>query len=89
MKVEQSKILGEAGTGYEDGKKGEFECENCRYFRPGESSCGNAVMVARSKQPLLASGGRKVDAEGCCEYGDRLGKIEPEERAERSRFYGE
>lgn len=74
--VGQSAVQGEPFTGYENGDKGEFECENCHFFDPSDSSCGQKVMVARSKQPLLKNGRRQVDPEGCCEYVKRIGRAE-------------
>lgn len=74
-------IHGEAGTGYENGKLGEFECENCHYYRESDSSCGQSTMVALSKQPKVGTR-VKVDPEGCCEFVDRMGKIEPHEADE-------
>ena len=68
-------ILGEPKTGYEneDGK-GEFECENCHYYDPKDSSCGESNMVKNSRQPMNDRGRREVEPEGCCEFVDRIGK---------------
>jgi hypothetical protein len=69
--IDISAIKGEPGTGYESGAKGPFRCDNCEYYKNG--SCGQKNMVANSKQPLTKDGRRKVDANGCCEYVDRIG----------------
>ena len=82
--VDQSKIHGEPGTGYEGPKGlGEFECGNCRYFDPASSSCGQSTMKAKSKRPRLKNGRVEVDAEGCCEYVERIGKVEEHEEKEQ------
>jgi len=75
VSINTSAIKGEPGTGYEgeDGL-GEFECENCKFFRASESSCGQKDMMQKSKQPRLKNGRVKVDKEGCCEYVARIGK---------------
>lgn len=66
-------IKGEAGTGFEKrGDKGPFECGNCEYF--DGKSCGQKDMMKQSKQPRLANGRVKVDAEDCCEYVERVGE---------------
>jgi len=77
-------IHGEASTGYEDGQLGEFECENCSFFDADSSSCGQPTMMAKSKQPKLDSGRVEVDPEGCCEFVDRIGKVEEHEAEELS-----
>lgn len=84
--VKQSQVRGEPGTGYENGKLGEFECENCSWFSSSDSSCGQATMVRISKQPRLPSGRVKVDPEGCCSYVHRIGKIEPHEQEEEAAY---
>lgn len=71
MEVDQSAIQGEAGTGYEGPDKGPFACGNCEYFKDG--SCGQKLMMARSKQPKTDDGRVKVDPKGCCEYIERVG----------------
>ena len=77
------KILGEPITGYEAPKGlGEFECENCRFYRASDSSCGQITMKRHSKQPRTDDGRIKVDAEGCCEFISRIGKVEPHEAEE-------
>lgn len=70
--IDSSKVHGEEGTGYENpSNKGPFKCGNCKYFNNKNSSCGQSTMVKISKQPKL--GNRvKVDANGCCEYIERL-----------------
>lgn len=74
LQIDSSKVHGEPGTGYEPpAGKGPFECGNCEYFRPGESSCGQETMRKVSKQPRLGDGRVKVDAHGCCEYVERKG----------------
>lgn len=78
--IDQSKVQGEAGTGYEkEAGLGEFECENCHYFDARTSSCGQSVMMAKSKQPKLPNGRVKVDPEGCCEYVKRVGRKDDDE----------
>lgn len=72
--VDQSKIKGEPGTGYETGAKGLFQCQNCEYFRPGNNSCGQELMIALSLLPRTQDGRVLVDPKGCCEYVDRIGK---------------
>lgn len=72
--IDQTAVKGEQGTGYESrGKKGAFECRNCEYFRPGNSSCGQEIMVRLSTRPRTADGRVSVDPQGCCEYVDRMG----------------
>lgn len=74
-------IKGEPSTGYEDSNGlGEFECENCSFFRDG--GCGQKVMMAKSKQPRLPDGRVKVDPEGCCEFVDRVGRQDEDEDEE-------
>ena len=83
--INQAAVLGEAGTGYEDANgKGPFECGNCEYFRPSNSSCGQKDMKARSKRPRTDDDRVKVEAKGCCEYVDRIGK----DLVSRSKKYG-
>jgi hypothetical protein len=70
--VDQSAIGGEAGTGYEDGSKGAFQCSNCTYSDEN-STCGHPLMQERSKLPR--EGDRvKIDPNGCCEYVNRKGE---------------
>lgn len=66
-------IKGEPFTGYEnpDGK-GPFQCGNCHYYRPSNSTCGQETMVAKSHQPLV-DGRRRVELAGCCEFVERIG----------------
>jgi hypothetical protein len=77
LKVDQSHIKGEAGTGYEPpGKKGPFRCDNCEYFSgPGGNTCGQRTMMKLSKQPRVNSGRVIVDPAGCCEMISRIGKV--------------
>lgn len=76
-------IHGEVVTGYEAPKGlGEYECENCSFYRESDSSCGQVTMKALSKQPRTQDGRVKVDPEACCSYVDRLGKIEEHEAEE-------
>ena len=71
-------IRGEPGTGFEKaGRLGEFECGNCRYFRDG--GCSQKDMKKNSKQPRLPDGRVKVDAEDCCEFVARVGKVDKDE----------
>ena len=84
IQIDPFSVRGEEGTGYEKpADLGEFECGNCRYFDARAGACNQATMKALSKQPRLADGRVAVDAEGCCEYVDRMGKQEPEESHER------
>lgn len=71
MEVDQSAIQGEAGTGYEGPDKGPFACHNCEYFK--NDYCSNKLMMERSKQPKGNTGLVQVDANGCCEYIERVG----------------
>ena len=83
--VPQSQIQGEPGTGYEPPKNlGEFECENCEYFDPKTSSCGQGTMKAKSRLPRLENGRVKVHPEGCCEFVKRIGRIEEHEEQEEA-----
>jgi hypothetical protein len=73
VEIEQSAVLGEPGTGYEDPEgKGPFACSNCEYFK--DNSCGQKIMMAKSKRPKLPNGRVKVNAAGCCEYVHRIGR---------------
>ena len=73
--INSASVKGEPGTGYEPGgDKGEFECENCRYFRMMDHSCGQKDMMRRSKLERTDEGRVLVDPEGCCEYVDRVGR---------------
>jgi hypothetical protein len=75
IQIDAASVKGEPGTGYEPaGDLGEFECENCEYFRASDSSCGQKTMMKVSKQPKLKNGRVKVDPEGCCEYVERVGR---------------
>jgi hypothetical protein len=88
-------IKGEKSTGYEprvvDGKDmGEFECENCKFFDPANSSCGKKEMVQRARAQGIelvegknengTKGRRPVDPEGCCEFVVRIGRPDEDER---------
>jgi len=80
VQINQSAIKGEKGTGYEDpAGKGEFECENCSYYRAKDSSCGQKDMMEKSKRLKTPEGRVKVDAEGCCEYVERVGREDKDE----------
>lgn len=73
----RGRIKGEPVTGYEAPKGlGEFECENCEYFSRKDSSCGQATMIKHSRQPRLKNGRVKVEPEGCCEFVDRVGRVD-------------
>jgi hypothetical protein len=75
VQIDSAHVKGEPGTGYESrGSKGPFECQNCEYYRPSNSSCGQEDMVSVSKQPKTSDGRVKVDPKGCCEYVERIGK---------------
>jgi hypothetical protein len=76
--INQFAIKGEPGTGFEKrGKKGEFTCRNCEYFK--DNSCGQKDMIAKSTQPLK-NGRRVVEPLDCCEYVDRVGKFGVDEK---------
>lgn len=76
MDIEQSAVKGDVGTGYEPpAGKGAFQCSNCEYFKA--DSCGQKLMMERSKQPKLPNGRIKVDSNGCCEYIERIGSKQP------------
>lgn len=73
--INSRSVKGEPGTGYEDpGDMGEFECENCEYFRDTDDSCGQKDMRRVSKRPRTRDGRVKVDPHGCCDYLHRTGK---------------
>lgn len=74
LRIPQNEVLGEPGTGYEnpDGK-GPFACHNCHHFDKSRSSCDQKQMKAVSKQPRNPNGTVKVEADGCCEFVDRIG----------------
>ncbi len=74
--VRQSAIKGEAGTGYEGPERGPFECGNCEYFKVADSGCDQKDMKARSKRKRLLDGRVLVEKEGCCEFIDRVGRID-------------
>ena len=75
--VNQSAILGESGTGYEDPEgMGEFECENCHYYEIGARACSQKDMMKHSKRKRTKQGWVKVDPEGCCEFVDRVGRMD-------------
>ena len=67
--IDQSQVHGEVGTGYEGPQNGPFACHNCQYFKAG--SCGQKIMMEKSKLPRVDGGRVKVDPKGCCEYIDR------------------
>jgi hypothetical protein len=71
--VDQDEIKGEPETGYEaPGTLGPFECQNCEYYKAG--SCGQKIMMEKSKLPRTSSGRVQVEPHGCCEYVERVGK---------------
>ena len=72
VEIDQSKVKGEAGTGYEasDGK-GPFECKNCHYSKDGY--CTQEIMMELSENERNEKGWVKIDPHGCCEYVDRIG----------------
>lgn len=73
VKVDQSAIKGEAGTGYEaPAGKGLFACSNCNYFSAG--LCSQPIMMRVSKLPRNGAGKVLVDSAGCCEYVERAGR---------------
>lgn len=74
-------IKGEPFTGYEgpDGK-GEFECENCEYFDYNSISCGQKTMMAKSTRPRLPNGRVITHPEGCCEFVNRVGKKDDDDK---------
>jgi hypothetical protein len=73
--IHPSQVQGERGTGYEAPMGlGEFECENCAFYRASESSCGQSTMKALSKLPRMSNGRVRVHPEGCCEYVKRVGR---------------
>jgi len=75
LQINSAAVKGEPGTGYEPpGGKGEFECQNCEYFK--DNSCGQPDMMKNSRQPRAANGRVQVDPEGCCEYVSRVGRKE-------------
>lgn len=75
VQINSANVKGEPGTGYESPNgKGPFECANCEYYRPSNSSCGQEDMLKLSKQPKTPDGRVTVDPKGCCEYVERLGK---------------
>lgn len=70
----ESKIQGEAGTGFEKaGDLGEFECENCKYFKNG-NECHESTMMKISKQPRHPNKSVVVGPEDCCEFVVRMGR---------------
>lgn len=73
VQIDSSAVHGESGTGYEGPDKGPFACHNCEYFRASNHSCGQAVMMERSKRPRVDGGRVDVSPDGCCEYIDRKG----------------
>lgn len=67
--IDQSQIHGEADTGYEGPQNGPFQCSNCEYFSAG--SCGQKIMMEKSKLPRVDGGRVQVSPKGCCEYIER------------------
>ncbi len=78
--INQSSIKGEPGTGYEGPDGGEFECKNCTHFDEETVSCGQKDMMAKSKRPRIENGRVVVHPEGCCEYVDRKGEEEDDDK---------
>ena len=92
-------IRGEPLTGYEDRvvdgvDLGVFNCGNCFHFvgppgekgpKRGEKGCSQLDMREKSKRARFPDGRVKVDPGGCCEWVDRLGKVESysEEKGEK------
>jgi hypothetical protein len=79
--INERHIRGEPNTGYENSRNlGSFSCENCRYYHPllGDmGSCDQTEMMVYSRQPRIENSREVlVDAHGCCEYVDRVGKVE-------------
>lgn len=74
LQIVTSQTHGEPGTGYEGPDKGPFECGNCEYFRSTDNSCGQKTMMERSKRERTKDKRVKVEAKGCCEYIERIGK---------------
>ena len=82
IQIDPFMVKGEEGTGYEKpADLGEFECANCSFYDARAGACNQSTMKALSKQPRLADGRVSVDAEGCCEYVDRMGKKESSEES--------
>jgi hypothetical protein len=74
--INQFSIHGEKGTGYEGPAKGDFNCQNCEYFRKSSETCGQPDFVNKTGRRKTADGKRAyVEALGCCEYVDRIGKF--------------
>ena len=67
--IDQSQIHGEEFTGYEGPQNGAFACGNCTYFAAG--SCGQKIMMEKSKLPRVDGGRVEVSPKGCCEYIER------------------
>lgn len=81
--INQANVKGEPGTGFEkrvrDGKDmGEFECGNCEYF--DANRCNQPDMKANSAQPRAEDGRPIVDSEDCCEYVERVGRQDEDEK---------
>ncbi len=79
--VNSNHVKGEHGTGFEKrGNKGPFECGNCKHFTG--KSCNQPDMVKMSTLTRL-NGNPVVNSDDCCEYVDRVGKLEPHVRVDR------
>ena len=92
--INQAAIKGEPLTGFEkrivDGvDKGPFECGNCHYFvgpvgvkgpKRGEKGCNQSDMREKSEEPKLSDGRIEVKPKDCCEFVERLGKSEKDEK---------
>jgi len=80
VQIDPFAVRGEAGTGFEKAADlGEFECGNCLFYDATAGACNQETMKALSKQPRLADGRVSVEAEDCCEYVSRMGKIDKDE----------
>lgn len=85
MKVVQSEVHGERGTGFEKaGDKGPFECGNCGFYRDG---CTQPTMKSVSRQPRLRNGNVDVDEHDCCEYVDRKGDGEMADKKKKKHLH--
>ncbi len=72
-------IKGERGTGFEKaGTLGEFECGNCSFFEG--QGCYQEDMKEKSKEPRNKDGSVQVGEEDCCEYVDRVGREDEDEK---------
>lgn len=73
LQINSAHVKGEPGTGFEKREDlGDFVCGNCEYYK--NDSCGQADMMARSKEPRTKDGRVQVEDRDCCEYVDRVGR---------------